>query len=58
VISHTAVCTRRATDLLRGGRGHVALLFAAVVVPPERASQATLARTGAERFSKAIRSPS
>jgi hypothetical protein len=44
--------------LLREGRGQVALLFAAVVVPPERARQTTLARTAAGRLSKAMRSRS
>jgi len=44
--------------LLREGRGQVALLFAAVVVAPDRRSQSTLARTAAKRLSKAMRSAS
>jgi hypothetical protein len=41
--------------LLRDGRGQVALLFAAVVVPPDRGSQIALARTAAKRLAKAMK---
>lgn len=44
--------------LLRKGRGQAALLFAAVFVWPDRASQIALAQTTAKRLSKAMRSAS
>jgi len=44
--------------LLRVGRGQVALLVAAVVVPPDREALVGLARTAAQRLSKAMQSTS